>query len=250
LALKFDPIETRRILDGDLGYETSLAKDLEETIRLRALTWAANAELNRAVQCILVGYDDPARRLLESARRQLTIAIDEDEKTHSMPLSYARAQRHHDMAQCAWLTDNVRDRDNLERFVANDVSYYADMRKPDKIGVSLAAVDYLDAGAYQPLLELLRRARVPLRTDATRTEAEMAYAIASARLSPRPSATALKSDLHGFLSRKVNTWLLDGHHMRAAQWMKVANAEDEATRSPKEIIWMCYDYLKGVARPV
>lgn len=247
----FNPAELRSILDGDVGFEWVLGLDRAESKRRRALTHSADSDLDLAIACNLVGYDSASRRLAQQAEDSLLAAVEMDERTNTMPLEYARALRHFNLAQCAWLLRNERDAKALERFVFHKSNYFSDQHSLDKVGVSLGIVDFLDAGAYSPALDLLRRTKIeaPAALDRIRSEGEMAAAVCLSRLGKYPDGEAIERKLTGFLKRKVNEWLINGHYTRAALWMKVVHHTQIGTLLAADIVRKCYDYLPGVTPP-
>jgi hypothetical protein len=67
ITIAFDPIDQRRRLDGDTGYKWALSRSFESERDAGTLANNADAYLWRAVRCLLVGYNDPAKALLERA---------------------------------------------------------------------------------------------------------------------------------------------------------------------------------------
>jgi hypothetical protein len=204
-----------------------------------------------AVKCILVGYDDPAEKLAHRAREWLTIAIEEDEPHRQYPADYIRAQRFSDLAQCRWLLESVRDSENLSCFLEYENRYFGAESELDKVGVSLAIVNYLDAGDDRTTLDLLLRAGIgpPSSFAAISTDGQMAYVIGRKRLGEAYEDADVNGVLESFLKRSVNAWLADGHYMHAALWMKVAHWREGGPLSPQETVRKCYDYLPGVFPP-
>lgn len=249
----FDPEEERRLLDGDTGYEWYLSRTFEEASALRALSSVAHSNLGLAMNCVLVGYDEPAARLARCARDWLTTAVSGDEPDRRGEQEYLRAQRYFNLAQCAWLLEGVRDVENLRRFVEHHNRVYAADREEatDKVGVSLAAVHYLDAGDDRATLDVLLGAGIgpPSSFSAIRTEGQMAYVICRKRLGEAYADADVDGALAAFLKRSVNAWLIDGHYMRTAIWMKVAHWREGGALTPQETVRKAYDYLPGVARP-
>jgi hypothetical protein len=250
MSTVFDPIEERGLLDSDTGYEWSLARTFEEVESKKALTHVANANLVKAIRCILVGYDEPAGRLARRAQEWLTIAVQKDEQTHRFPIAY-KAQRHFDLALCAWLLRGECDEDNLRLFVEIKNQHYALQGDLDKVDVSFGAVNFLDAGDDRATLDLLLQAGIgpPSSFSAIRTEGQMAYVICRKRLGEAYQDEDVDSALAAFLKRGVNAWLIDGHYMRAALWMKAAHWGQGGPLTPQETVRKAYDYLAGVARP-
>jgi hypothetical protein len=251
MKVTFDPAEERRILDGDTGYEWALARTFEEVYAKNALTHVAHANLTDAIQCILVSYDEPADRLARRAQEWLTIAVQQDEQTQRFPIAH-KAQRHFDLALCAWLLRGECDEDNLRIFVETKNEHYASQGDLDRVDVSFGVVNFLDVGDHRATLDLLLRAGIgpPASFDAIRTEAQMAYVLCRKRLGEAYDDADVDGALRAFLKRNVNAWLIDGHYMRTGLWMKVSHWSEDDPLSPQETVRKAYDYLPGVTPPV
>ncbi len=205
------------------------------------------------MQCVLVGYDHPAERLARRAREWLNIAVREDEPSTRFGVHYNRAQRHFNLAQCAWLVDGLWDQENLQKALEHRERLYAQDQEEatGKTGVSFAAIEYLDSRDYCATLNLLLRAGIgpPSSFSTIRTEGQMAYVLCRKQLGEAYVDAGVDAALAAFLKRNLNSWLIDGHYMRTALWMKVAHWREGGPLSPQETIRKAYDYLPGVARP-
>ena len=250
----FDPAEEREQLDGDVGYRFALSYDFEEFRSDGALASSANGYLIKAVYCLLVDYDDPAGLLLKRAFDWVTIAIKQQEKPGDYEPDATEAIRYETLAMSNWLLHGVHDAENLKRTVEHEQRFLVRERLgQDRTEVSLAALSYVDAGAYRILLDRLAAARfsAPKSLNAIRSDGQMCYVICRHRLGLEYSEAEIASATERFLNRNVNGWLLDGLADRAAQWMKVVHwREGDAGISPKEAVLMCYKYLPDVARPL
>jgi hypothetical protein len=250
----FDPAEEREVLDGDVGYRTVLGFDFEESRSVGGLASSASAYLIKAVYCLLVGYDDPAEQLLKRAFDWVTIAIKEGEKPQDDEQDGTEALRYETLAICNWLLHGVHDAESLNRSVERSERFLIRERLGrNRTEVSLTALSYVDAGAYQTALDRLAAARIsaPKSLNAIRSEGQMCYVICRHRLGLEYSEAEIAPATKTFLKRSVNGWLLDGLADRAAQWMKVVHwREGTAGLSPKEAVFMCYRYLPDAARPL
>jgi hypothetical protein len=246
---KFDPLHAREILDDRAtGYRWTLSREFERSKALGGLASSAHAYLNMAIECLLVGYDEPATQLLTRARDWLTVAINEHEQS-----KWPGALRYLDLAMCNWLLDGMHDIDNLNRFVDyEDRRLAGSGRRPSKLEVSLTLEGYVDAGACGQALAWFAKAglSVPKSAAAARSEAQLCYVMCRHRLSEGYSEAEVQTAAQKVLKRSVNTWLLDGHFARAAEWMKIVHwQEGKSGLSPKEAVLKCYDYLPDVAPP-
>jgi len=243
----FDPAEERRQLDGDVGYRVVLDFDFEESRSVGGLASSASAYLIDAIYALLVGYDDPAQQLLKRAFDWVTIAIKEGETPRDYGPDGTEALRYGTLAMCNWLLHGIHDGDSLRRSVEHEERFLMRERLGrDRTNVSLTALSYVDAGAYQVALERLAAARfsAPKFQNAIRSEGQMCYVICRHRLGLEYTEAQVASATERFLKRNMNTWLLDGVPDRAAQWIKVVHwREGTAGISPKEAVMMCYKYL-------
>ena len=247
----FDPAEEREELDGDVGYRFALDADFEEYRSEGALAAAASFRLIDAVYCLLVGYDNPAKQLLKRAFEWVTIGIDKGEKPRDYAPDGTEAEQYETLAMCNWLLHGVHDVDSLSLVVEHEERFLVRERLGhDRANVSLGALSYVDAGAYQIALNRLEAARffAPKSLNTIRGEGQMCCVICRHRLGLEYTETEVASATERFLKRNMNTWLLDGVPDRAAQWMKVVHwREGTAGISPKEAVLMCYKYLPEVA---
>ena len=64
---QFDPARRREILLGPVGYAWALQSDFNKTKVVGGVASTASADLDIAIECLLVGFDEPAERLLKQA---------------------------------------------------------------------------------------------------------------------------------------------------------------------------------------
>ena len=72
---QFDPDAIRQRLLGPTGYEWSLASDFARAQSVGGLGSSAEFDLCTAIECLLVGFDEPAERLLSFALEWVGVAI-------------------------------------------------------------------------------------------------------------------------------------------------------------------------------
>jgi hypothetical protein len=249
----FDPAHERRLLDGDVGYRLNLGSDFGKSKSVGGLASSAHANLNTAVQCLLVGYDDVAEQLLKRACDWLTVAINEQEKPHAYAANGTEAQRQRDLAMCNWLLKNVHDAECLNQFVEYEDRFLLGSKiGRDKTNVSLTLVGYLDAREYGNALERFSGAalRVPKSPRLIRNEGQMCYVICRRRLGQEYSDSDVESAAFAFLRQNMNRWLTGGHFLRAGEWMKVVHwHEENAGHSARAAVLNCYKYLASVEPP-
>jgi hypothetical protein len=249
----FDPIQDKRVLDSEVGYEWALGRDVQKSKAVGGLASSAHADLNMAIKCFLVGYDKPADLLLKHALNWLNVAIKEKEKPRAYVPNGDEARRHVDLALCSWLLNNIHDRDNFREFIEFSERYFDQSPAgSNKENISLALPHYVDAAACGEALNRFAKAHLsePESLASIRSEGQMCYVICRHRLGDEYSSLEVRTAVGKFLKRSVNAWLVDGHYLRAAEWMKIAHwSEKPSEVSAKEAVLKCYDYLNGVAKP-
>ncbi len=246
----FDPIKTKHELDGDVGYEWSLARDFDKSRSLGGLSSSANAYLNMAVKCLLVGYDRPAQQLLKKAFNWLTTAIRDEERPRAYAAKGTEARRHLDLALCNWLLHERQDRESFCLYVENYEEFLsASGLAQNKAEISFALPHYVDAGAYRQALARYANAGMspPESLASIRTEGQMSFVFCHYRLGEKYSAMDVELATEKFLKRNVNAWLIDGHFLRAAEWMKIIHWQEGIGVTAPQVLLKCYDYLSGTA---
>ncbi len=234
----FDPIAQRRLLDGHIGYEWALSKPFEDARNVREIVGMASSDLNMAVRCILVGYDEPAKALIVRAFDWLNTAARSGEME---PLG------HLDLALCAWLLNGEHDAENFSIYVHKMEDFLIKEKLTrDKLNINLTLPSYVDAGAYREALERFHHAGMtpPASLTRIRSEGAMSYVLCRHYLGEEYDAADIASVVTRFLKYNVNTWLTNGHYLRAAEWMKIAHWSGEASAaSAWDAVLHCYDYL-------
>ena len=174
----FDVAHTRGILDGNVGYRFYLDLDFDALKRASGLGGSADAFLNMAVQCLLVGYDDAATKLIERAITWLNLAIHESERPRDYARGFSEATRYQNLEMGNWLLRGKHNEEYANQFVGHMDRYLLESDSgQDKTGVSLILPGYLGAGAFQQALDRFAGARlfVPRSLSAIRNEGQMCY---------------------------------------------------------------------------
>ncbi len=255
-----NPIQIREVLDGNVGYRWRLGRAFAAFKESGALASVASSDIGMAIECLLVGYDDPARQLLEKARQWLTAAMDgeRDGSYHDKTRSPA-AMQYNDLAMCKWLLEGKQDHESSKLAVElQEREYNTHKEWRVKSEVSLALAEYVDAGAYQIALDRFAATaglKPPKSLSAIRGEAQMCYAICRQRLGQQYTEAEIMATAEKFLRRPdlnigVATWLRKGLYTTAVRWMKIIHwREGVEGISPKQVVLKCYDYLpkKGIS---
>jgi len=250
---QFNPIAIKERLLGPTGYEWSLAHDFAEAEAVGGVGSSAGANLCTAIECFLVGFDEPAERLLKVALDWIEVAIATDERPKRYFPNGTEALFLRTRALCNWLLSNRQDAESFRQFVEFEDRYLADPRAGrDKVEVSFVLPTYVDAGAFKRALELFRNIpRLSPPTSSTiRGEAAMAYVVSHHRLGLQYGQAEFEAIAARFLRIRVDNWLSNGHWDRTAEWMKIIHWNNtEPPISAKQALLKCYDYLPGRQPP-
>ena len=250
---EFVPKRSRELLlDPVGGYEWSLHRDFEKSKAVGGLSRSADSYLGQAVECLLVGFDEPAGRLLKHAAEWVQIAVESGERPQRYFPGATEAMRFQTLGLCNWFLFNQHDVESLGQFVEYMDRCLNGQKRKDKIGVSLTLLAYVNAGAFERTLEIFGSTRglTPPASLSARNEAEMAYILSRHHLGLQYSQDEVRTATNKFLAKNIDKWLSNGHAVRAAEWLKIIYWNDtDRTLSAKEVLMKCYDYLPGRCAP-
>jgi hypothetical protein len=240
------------LLDPVGGYEWSLKRSIEESRARGGLGGSADSGLGKAIECLLVGFDGPAERLLKQTAEWVRVAIESDERPQRYFPGATEASRYQTLALCNWFLYNLHDLESLERFVVNEDGYLSSAARKDKVGISLTLLTYVNAGAFERTLEIFHTTP-GLSTPTSlspRNEAQMAYIVSRNRLGLQYNQEDVQVATRKFLAKNINAWLSNGHAVRAAEWLKILYWNDGDHKcSAKQVLLKCYEFLPGQDRP-
>ncbi len=243
----FDPVDERRLLDGKTGYARLLNRAFEEMRDAGGLASSARVQLNKAVQCLLVGYDEPAKALLARAQEWVTIAIRDDERPGTYTRGGTEGNRHLTLALCNWLLQGKHDSENYAHYIEHyDPFLIREKHIRNKMLIGLTLQCYVDARAYTEALARFDYAgmKPPASLARIRSEGQMSYVLCRHYLTGEYDRAEVDMAMRKFLKYNVNTWLTNGHYLDAAEWMKIAHWSGEETPlSVRAAVLACYDYL-------
>jgi hypothetical protein len=244
---RFDPTELRNTLLGDLGVEWQLQRSFQNSKNSGGLSASAHADLGTAIQCILVGLDEPVRQLLARAQEWATEAAASEKET-------ANWMAFQTLVMCEWLLGNRHNWRTYQEFMSQlDRLLDNPSIANDAVNVSLILPGFVDGGAYKRALEVFGRTRElvePASLGEVHNEAQMCFVAAKHRLGLDYTEEEVANACDQFMSKNMDKWLRDGHLVRAAEWMKIiwGNHEDTAL-SPNATILKCYDYVRDCQPP-
>jgi hypothetical protein len=117
--------------------------------------------------------------------------------------------------------------------------------------INLVLPHDVDARAYTEGLARFDHAGMtpPASLARVRSEGQMTYVLCRHDLLGEYDPVDVAATTKQFLKYNINTWLANGHYLRAAEWMKIAHwSGEESEMSAREAVLRCYDYL-AVSRP-
>ncbi len=249
----FDPLESRKILDGPIGFQRYLAKDLKTEQGYSAVGNCAGGMLTAAIDCILVGYRASARKLLSKCKTWYEYAIERDEKPRGYESWATEAMRYRSVALCNWLLCDVDDLENSKKAVGCWESYNAEHPDFDKAETSIVLPEYIDARAYKEALAFFDTTpgmNKPASPARVKTEGQMSYVIAAMHERKEYTFEEVTGALGKFLKRSAARLLADGQSAAVARWMKIAHFNEVSHPLPaEEALLKVYDYLPNVEFP-
>jgi hypothetical protein len=150
-------------------------------------------------------------------------------------------------ALCTWLLHGEHDAEFYTMYVNRTETFLVDSKlAKNKPEIGLTLPQYVDARAYDQALALFHNAgmKPPASLARVRSEAQMSYVLCRYQLGEAYEQPEVETTIKRFLKGHVNTWLLDGQYLRAAEWMKIAHWSGEASAaSARDTVLHCYDYL-------
>jgi hypothetical protein len=249
VARNFSPEESRGYLVGPDGLARQLAHRFEDSKAVAGLGAHARSDVNTAIECLLVGFDEPARQLLETAGEWIRIAISANERPERYFPGGTEASRWGTLTLCDWLLSNEHDAESYRRYAEFEDRYLSDRSVArDKAEVSYVLPVYADAGMFERGMEIFHATPglSPPSSTNIAGEGRMSYVVSRHRLGLQYNRAELEAMATRFLRRNVDGWLADGHWSRAARWMKIIhwNGADPPI-SATDALLKCYDYLPG-----
>jgi hypothetical protein len=250
---RFNPEKVREFLVGIYGYERFRKRDLADIQSRAALGAVADSSVTESIECLLVGFDEPARHLLEKALEWVPIAIAANERPQRYFPNGTEASRFETLTLCKWLLFDEHDAESYSCYAEFEDRYLSDrFVGRAKTEVSFVLPQYVDAGLFERVLEIFQAnpGLSPPTSLTIQGEARMSYVVSRYRLGLQYTAAEFNVMTTKFLNRNVDAWLGEGHWSRAARWMKIIHWNDaEPPISAKEALLKCYDYLPGRQPP-
>jgi hypothetical protein len=242
----FDADHERQLLLGPVGFDWRLGLDQAEARSERSMGNHASSFVRMAVQCLVVGFDDPAYQLLQKAKSWLETAIAENEIPRSYFQYGTEASRFRDLALCKWFLDGTHDSASLSRAVSLREQYF-ETRGADKVEVGMVLPIYVEAGDNDlgmRRFESTRGMSPPKSLRNVSGEGRMAYVLCRQHLDGDYVQSDIDEALQRVFRRHMDEWLNHGQATTAARWMKIAHWDrTHSTESAKAALLHCYDYV-------
>jgi hypothetical protein len=148
-AAKFDPVVKRNFLLSEFGVKLSLSHSFWDVQSISALGAVANSNLSTAIECLLVGLDAPAEKLLKRSVEWSEAAIESKEQPDRYFPNGTEAQNFYTLALGRWLLFDEHNSEAYEQFVDHEDLYLkstaAGKHRPE---VSFNLPKYVDARAF------------------------------------------------------------------------------------------------------
>ncbi|MCO6454489.1 MAG: hypothetical protein J5I93_04155 [Pirellulaceae bacterium] len=246
----FDPSSTLRHLQASYGVPSLLAADFDLQRGQGNLVSYAQSFLNSAIECLVVGWNDPVSVLLEMADDWLRAAIESQEKGRGYVPNLTEAMSYRCLAMCRWLRGDQHDEELHRQVVAMWNAYYSAQSNINRKSPDIALPDYINAHDYESAVALYERSgRKPPRTPRSAVrEGCVCYVIAQRMLGRGYlGEDDVNAAIGALLTRGVGEWLADGHNYRVAIWMKLTHWQPGA--AAKATVLRCYDWMADAAPP-
>ena len=193
-----------------------------------------------AIECILVGLDQPAMWLLEKALKWL-----DAERNADAPVFY-------NTAQCKWLLSGTHDEASLRQSTAlHDMDRHIENWDADT--VELALPYWLESGEFEKACEIFEETpgtKRPTNINEIAREGSMAYVVCLQRLGRQYTKDEVDIAIDCYFRRSVPDLLSRGHAQNVARWMKIIFWDGTGTREAAwKTILRAYDFLPGVECP-
>ncbi|MEO0477039.1 MAG: hypothetical protein AAF085_13870 [Planctomycetota bacterium] len=238
---KLDIEKKKRALLSDVGYEWHLAKSIDDQREIGHYGCWAEGFLQLAIDCQVVGFNEPIDMLLNKSKQWLLAAIDSNNFEGSSPLS-----TYETLSLCNWMLGVDIDIDNDKRLIQTCDRWLQECSF-DLPEVSYSIKSYLQVGAFENVLKTLQKATKfsPAKSIKNiRNEAKIAHVIAKAQLGIDVTEEEAADAGRNFLSKKMSEWLSRGFTNRAAAWIRIIYDPNRDSRAnAKNLIMKCHDHL-------
>jgi hypothetical protein len=219
---RFSADEARAQLQGPVGFAFDLEDSFEEAAVVGGLASSADAFINKAVKCFLVGFDEPGHLLVQKSIAWYSSAI----STHDIPIRHfeggTEASRLYGLALAKWLAGE-QSVDEVRESLECRENYLSGRPGRDRVEVGLVLVEYLDGGRTDLIIahvdRLWRGKKLPL---------EVATIV---KLCDLPPGDRRRLEVISLLRSSADEWLSRGHWSRFATWVKIGTRDqpDKAT---------------------
>jgi hypothetical protein len=244
----YDPVREKQLLEESWGWRRCQNRDFDEVKAIGGVGSSAVSYVDVGIECLLVGLDEPAFKVLARAEQWVRWAIAAQEKPQRYAADFTEAQWFEALAMCVWILYERQDEESWAHYLEHENRHlWGSDPSALKLNASYVLVSYVDAGAYEDALAIhkgVQKFSVPKSLKGHMEEPGMAYVLCRHRLGLEYEAEDVDKALGRFLRHHLNYWLVNGHFSRVARWLKIAHWNGRPNPpSPKEVLLKCYDYL-------
>jgi hypothetical protein len=245
---RFSVEQSRNRLTGPAGAVAStLKRSLREVQRSNGVTSSAQIFLARGVECVLVGLDGLADKVLRKTRTWLRAAIKSSEVPRQYTPGATEGQRYADLAMCTWLLESRQDQDSLNRALDHfEQGLAAEPAEelPDSLAlmfqVCLEATDYTRIIRLCEQYDLFPLPPADELGELYLDSGEMCHILAHHRLglgyTEAEVSTALRLLVYCLVEEALEYLFFEP----AARWMKIVHWRGENTSpSAKDAVRLC-----------
>jgi hypothetical protein len=242
----FTEDQARTMVSGR-GYDFYIKLDYDEARSNNGLTRSADFMLSVAIECILAGLPEKATPLLETANRWIQDALHLEERPQDYFPDYTEEHRADIASMLHWLSLGEDEPELLSIIIDHIGRYLAGQRRLGKVDLELTLPSLLNARAYQATLDWLSKVKPwtpPSPSGKSVRGLDACYFIASHCLGSGEPPQSVLAQIRPYLQRTMNTWLLDGHFMLAARWMKIVFWNDiNPAPEPAAVVRQCFHFI-------
>lgn len=247
---KFNPTTARELLLGPVGIGYELNADFDSVRAKHSLNAYADSFVDKAIECILVRFDQPAVWLLEKAKKWLLAGIEARENPYHAA-DGGWAMQHESLAQCNWLLTGVHDVESLHQAVASEDRHRSAMPW-DEEEIEVCLPLYYESREHVRVCDIFESVLGKFQPNLSDIQGEgsMVYVMSLHQLGRRYTDDEIQAATQRFLGRFVADWLERGQFPRVARWMKLVYwCGEESQHAAWQSLLRCYDFLPGVDCP-
>jgi hypothetical protein len=239
----FSPERKRKhLLDPDIGALSFIERNYE-SLPTENLSYGMLSAGTDALYCRLVGLEYECHTLAAWASHLISNDALKRDLTAVGPSTEARLRE--TLGLFYWILENPHWEVEMARAATTYAQFYRHFRPcHDRVNLGLGSPRFLCGNAFQTLLELLPLARgtsPPRLPSDTRGEFSVAYAVCLHHVEGLWDREAIRTAVERLIRREMDRWLVDGHVIRATEWMMYLHRDEKL--APSELLSRCLPYL-------